>query len=88
MRDTTEVSPISATARWAGRILSGIVILFLLFDATIKLIPITPVTDSMTELGYPATIGFARGLGVVALVCVILYAIFTRSRAPPFSVQS
>ena len=33
--------------------MSAIVILFLIFDAVIKLIPIAPVIDSMAELGYP-----------------------------------
>ena len=40
--------------------MSAIVILFLIFDAVIKLIPIAPVIDSMAELGYPATTGIAR----------------------------
>jgi hypothetical protein len=54
--------------------LSGLVILFLLFDGAIKLVPIQPVSDSLRELGYPATDSFARFLGVVTLVCVALYA--------------
>ena len=54
--------------------MSAIVILFLIFDAVIKLIPIAPVIDSMAELGYPATTGIARALGVITLVCALLYA--------------
>ena len=54
--------------------MSAVVILFLIFDAAIKLIPIQPVIDSMVQLGYPGTTGIARGLGVVTLVCVVLYA--------------
>ena len=50
------------------------VILFLIFDATIKLIPIQPVIDTMVQLGYPGTVGIARGLGVITLICVALYA--------------
>jgi hypothetical protein len=64
----------SRTALWTGRMLSGLVILFLLFDGAIKLVPIQPVSDSLRELGYPATDSFARFLGVVTLVCVALYA--------------
>ena len=64
----------SSPALWAGRVMSAIVILFLIFDAVIKLIPIAPVIDSMAELGYPATSGIARGLGVITLVCALLYA--------------
>ena len=70
---TNEPAPSSA-ALWTGRVMSAIVILFLIFDAVIKLIPIAPVIDSMAELGYPATTGIARSLGVITLVCALLYA--------------
>ena len=64
----------SSAALWTGRVMSAIVILFLIFDAAIKLIPIAPVIDSLAELGYPATSGIARGLGVITLACALLYA--------------
>ena len=64
----------SRTTLWTGRVLSGIAILFLIFDGAIKLVPIQPVTDSLRELGYPATDSFARFLGIVTLVCTALYA--------------
>ncbi len=65
---------ISNRARWAGRFLSGIAIAFLLLDAAIKLVPIQPVYESLNELGYPSTTGFARLLGIVTLVSALLYA--------------
>ena len=64
----------SRTALWTGRVLSGIAVLFLIFDGAIKLVPIQPVTDSLRELGYPATDSFARFLGIVTLLCTALYA--------------
>lgn len=64
----------SRAALWVGRGLSGLVILFLLADGAIKLVPLQPVTDSLRELGYPATDGFARGLGVLTLACTLLHA--------------
>jgi hypothetical protein len=64
----------SRTALWTGRVLSGISVLFLVFDGAIKLVPIQPVTDSLRELGYPATDSFARFLGIVTLLCTALYA--------------
>jgi len=64
----------SRTALWTGRVLSGIAVLFLLFDGAIKLVPIQAVTDSLRELGYPASDSFARFLGVVTLLCTALYA--------------
>lgn len=65
---------ISKRALWAGRILSGLAILFLTMDGVIKLVPIQAVTDSLKELGYPTSDSFARFLGVVTLGCTALYA--------------
>ena len=59
---------------WAGRALSGLAILFLLMDSAIKLVPIQAVYDSLKELGYPSTTGFARLLGVITLAGTLLYA--------------
>jgi hypothetical protein len=58
---------------WAGRILSALVVLFLVFDGGIKLVPLAPVTEAMAQLGYPA--GLERTLGVLTLACAALYAI-------------
>jgi len=69
------VAPVSKTALWVGYVLSGLVILFLLFDSVIKLIPLDVVPQTMGELGYPTTVELARGLGILTLVCTILYAI-------------
>lgn len=33
------------------------------------------VIEMTTQLGYPATVSFARGLGVLGLSCTALYAI-------------
>lgn len=70
---TDSITP-SRGALWAGRGLSGLVILFLLFDGAIKLVPIAPVTETLTALGWPATDTLARGLGVLTLLCTLLYA--------------
>jgi len=58
---------------WAGRIMSGLAILFLAFDAVGKLLRLAPVIEGSTQLGYPASVVF--GLGVVLLVSVVTYAI-------------
>jgi hypothetical protein len=67
-----ETAPVSNAALWTGRAMSALVVLFLIFDATIKLIPIQPVIE-MNELGYPPTVGLARGIGIVTVVCIVLY---------------
>ena len=59
---------------WIGRILSGIVVLFLLMDAVTKLVPIQPVIDTMQALGFNSTPALARGLGCVLFIETALYA--------------
>jgi hypothetical protein len=75
MQAHTHATPISNTAIWAGRIMSGLVIAFLLFDGAVKLVPIAPVTETMEQLGYPVSATLARGLGVLTLVCTVLYLV-------------
>jgi hypothetical protein len=69
-----EAAPVSNAALWAGRLMSALVILFLIFDAAIKLVPMQIVTDTMGELGYPPTVGIARSIGIITAICVVLYA--------------
>jgi DoxX-like family len=66
-------SPVSRKRLWAGHLLSAAVILFLLFDATIKLMVIPPVVEAFTRLGFP--VDLARGIGTLELVCLIAYVI-------------
>jgi hypothetical protein len=73
-------TPVSRPARWLGRLLSGVVILFMLFDGAIKLVPWPIVTETMDRIGYGSSEALARSLGVVTGVCTILYAI------PPTSI--
>ncbi|NOV15802.1 DoxX family protein [Ensifer adhaerens] len=58
-----------------GRVLSGLVVAFLAFDGAIKLVPLDVVTETLAVLGYPADVGLARLLGVLTLLCALLYAI-------------
>jgi len=58
---------------WAGRILSALAILFLLFDAGGHLLMPAPALDAFKRLAYPANLGPV--LGIIQLICVALYAI-------------
>ena len=66
---------ISKGARWTGYAMSGLVILFLLFDGGIKLVPLEIVTQTSGEIGLPTDASFARLLGSLTLIGVVLYAI-------------
>jgi DoxX-like family len=57
---------------WIGWIMSGIVVVFLLFDGTTKVMMITPVVDATIGIGYPVDV--IQPLGIVCLACAILYA--------------
>src|ERR1700730_10394016 len=65
----------SSKVLWTGRILSGLVVLFLLVDAGFKLIkPLpAPAVKAFGQLGYP--VGLATGIGIVLLGCIALYLI-------------
>ena len=67
-----QIPAISNKALWAGRIISGIVILFLLLDAGMKLVPLDIVSETSRELGIPEHL--ARTLGVLTLIGTLLYA--------------
>jgi hypothetical protein len=55
----------------AGRVLSGLAVLFLVFDGVTKLMQVRPVTEAMAQLGFAP--GLAPAIGAVLLVCVALY---------------
>jgi len=63
----------NSKSRIAGYVLSGLAVAFMIFDGSIKLIPIQAVTSSMQEYGIPISDGFARGLGALLLICTALY---------------
>ncbi len=75
MSTIAEAAPVSTAAHWTGRVCSGLVILFLLFDGAMKLIPLPIVTDTMAQLGHGSSESLARTLGIITLGCTILYAI-------------
>lgn len=60
-------------ARWAGRVLSGIAVLFLTFDAAIKLADIKAVAEASQRLGLPDHL--AGALGTLLLACLTLYVV-------------
>jgi hypothetical protein len=73
MQTATQMASGSKTQLWIGRILTVLVVLFLLFDGVTHVLQIPPVMDAFKQLGYPASI--ALEIGIVELVCLILYII-------------
>ncbi len=58
---------------WTGRVLSTLVVLFLLWDAILKLVKPPFVVKATRDLGYPEA--DIVGIGLVLLVCTLLYLI-------------
>jgi small basic protein len=69
----TQTTTVSKKALWAGRIISAIPVLMLIFSAVLKLIKPAPVVQEFARLGYPESL--TLGLGIVELACAIIYAI-------------
>ena len=58
---------------WAGRILSGIAVSFLIVDGMVKVLRLAPALKGTIELGYPESA--VVPIGVLVLIGVVLYAI-------------
>lgn len=59
----------------AGWVVSGLVILFLIFDGATKVLRVTPVLEACAKLGLGADTVVA--IGALLLVCTAVYAIPT-----------
>ena len=70
-RSAAETTP--KRSLWTGRIMTVLVILFMLFDAVIHLLKPAPVVNAFAQLGFPLQLSIA--LGVIELACIILYAV-------------
>jgi len=60
-------------ARWTGRIISIILVLFLLMDAIMKVVKATPSMEGSVQLGWPQS--EVQSIGIVLLAATILYII-------------
>lgn len=67
---------ISKPRLWTGRIMSAIVILFMLMDGVMKFVKVPEVTQSAADMGYKDH--HIMWMGILALIPTILY-IFPRT---------
>lgn len=59
--------------RWAGRIMTGIAVLFLAFDTAIKLVAAAPAVEGTTQLGFAPH--HVTIIGLIELVCLVVYLV-------------
>ena len=73
MQTIVQTGETSNAALWTGRIMSGLVIAFMLLDGAMKLVPLDVVVTTSEQMGIPGSL--ARTLGVIGLICTLLYAV-------------
>ena len=63
----------SISRLWIGRVVSGVPVLFLIFDGVVKLMKIAPVEEATTKMGYsPSSI---VPIGTILLLCVLVHVV-------------
>jgi hypothetical protein len=67
---TASVSPRLALV---GRVISGLVVLFLTFDGVAKVLMVPAVIEASAQLGVPESV--IAGIGLVLLACTALYVV-------------
>src|SRR5882762_10132254 len=73
MQSATQTASASKKRLWAGRIICALVVLFLLFDCSLKILRLAPAMEANARLGYPASV--ILPIGITELICVILFII-------------
>jgi uncharacterized membrane protein YphA (DoxX/SURF4 family) len=64
---------VSNKSLWAGRLISTLMLMFLLFDGSVKLMKLPGAAEATVRLGYPARLLLA--IGIAELTCTVLFAI-------------
>ncbi|HKV27437.1 MAG TPA: DoxX family protein [Candidatus Acidoferrales bacterium] len=73
MQPGAQTGPTSKGMIWTGRVITGLVILFLFFDGITKAMKVPAVLKAAGELGF--SVREIVGIGIVLLICTALYAI-------------
>jgi hypothetical protein len=73
MDNAAQTVPISKGQLWTGRVLSGLGVLFMLFDTVIHALRGPQVVQGFAQLGFPLSI--AIPLSAVEFIGIVLYVI-------------
>ena len=71
--ETAVPAPSASASIWTGRVLSGLVVIFLLVDAGTKLVAPQFAIDNSPPLGWELDIAIMRTLAVLLLIPTLLY---------------
>jgi len=70
MQSNTQIANESGVL-WTGRVLSGLMALFFVFDGVAHLMKPASVVEAFARLGYPPSASV--GIGILLLVCTAIY---------------
>lgn len=73
MQTTSESTPVSKGALLAGRIVTGVVVVFTIFDGVTKVLKAQQVIDATIRIGFPEST--IVGIGAALLICTALHVI-------------
>jgi hypothetical protein len=69
----TSSASLSKASIWAGRIISGFITAFMIFDGVIHILRPAPVVEGFAKLNFP--LRFAVPLAIIELLALLLYVI-------------
>lgn len=73
MPSDTQAAPVSRKRLWAGRIISALPVVMLLFSAVMKFVKPAFVVQEFARLGYPESLALV--IGILELGCTVVYVI-------------
>ena len=73
MQPSAQTAPTPKGMLWTGRVISSLVILFLVFDGVTKVLKVPAVMKAAAELKFSD--GQIVAIGITLLICTALYAI-------------
>jgi hypothetical protein len=73
MESAAQTAPVSNKRLWAGRIISALPVLLLLFSGVLKLLKPVSVVQGFARYGYPDNLILI--IGLLELGCTVVYAI-------------
>jgi DoxX-like protein len=73
MQSATQTAPVSKKALWAGRIVSALPVLLMVFGGTFGLLKPAAAMPGFVHFGYPERV--LLPICIVEIVCAVLYAI-------------
>jgi hypothetical protein len=66
-------APVSGGRLWTGRVIAGLIALFMAFDAAMKFAKPKPVAVAFVRTGWPLEL--SATLGAILATCLVLYVI-------------